>query len=105
MSIDIDFVQQIKEAELQAEQIVQAAEIDAKSKLEYMNGKLIKQLETVRAEADQKLRTAVINAETKSNQDLEQSLANLTLPEISSEEKSRVADQVLEGIVNLLGNS
>ncbi|NLM19527.1 MAG: hypothetical protein GX217_05830 [Clostridiaceae bacterium] len=100
-----DFVQKIKEAELQAEQIIQVAERDAKGKIEHTNLELTKQLETARTKADQRMRTAKIDAETRSDQDLEQSLANLALPEISSEEKSRVADQVLERIVSLLGNS
>lgn len=86
-NVSIDFVQKIKEAELQAEQIVQAAEQDAKSKIEHINQKLTKQLETAHIESDQKLRDARIDAENKSNQDLEQSLANLALPEISFEEK------------------
>ncbi|HHU53638.1 MAG TPA: hypothetical protein GXZ43_06150 [Clostridiaceae bacterium] len=103
--MSIDFVRKIKEAELQAEQIVQSAERDAKSKIEHTNRELTKQLEIVRSKADQRLRTAKTDTETKSVQDLEQSMANLALPEISYEEKSRVADQVLEGIVELLGNS
>ncbi|MGB4611010.1 MAG: hypothetical protein WBH77_10385 [Saccharofermentanales bacterium] len=103
--MSIDYIQKIKEAELQAEHIIQAAERDAKSKIEHTNRDLTKQLDKARSEADQSLRTARSDAEKKLDQDLERSLANLDLPEISSEEKSRVADQVLEGIVNLLGNS
>jgi len=103
--VSIDFVQKIKDAELQAEQIIQTAERDAKSKIEHTNRELTKQLETVRVEAEERVRAAKIDADNKSDQNLEQSLANLTLPEISSEEKNQAADQVLEGIVNLLGNS
>lgn len=103
--MSIDFVQKIKDAELQAEQIIQTAERDAKSKIEYTNRELTKQLETVRVEAEERVRAAKIDADNKSDQNLEQSIANLALPEISSEEKNQAADQVLEGIVNLLGNS
>lgn len=104
-NVSTDFVQQIKDAELQAQKIIEQAEKNAKSKLEHNKRELGNKLELARTEYDQKIRFEKSAAEEKSERDLVKSLAELTQPEISDQLREEAADQVLERIVDLLGNS
>lgn len=103
--MNTDFIKEIEIAEDKAAEIVKQAEKKAKNKIEYSKRQLNNKLETAREESELRFRSAKNQADEKARENLNQKLADISIPDLSLDKKNQAADRVLERIVDFLGNS
>lgn len=105
VALNRNFVNQIEGAETEATAIVEAAKAKAKNMVEESTRELDEKLEAERRSLEIRLRDEKLAAEQAAEKDLQKSVQDQQISEISDEKQAEAVDKVFERIVTLLGNS